>query len=328
MNQIAVIFNHFTLYRYSLILALAAVFGVCFFLACCAYRKIPSHWAASAALLAVSFSLVLSRLIFWYCRPFSFESLKQALTTPAASCHALLGAFVGCLLSALLIGRFSGALLPLLDCMSTAGCGAIALGRLAFFFADGDRGRILAGTTSLPWAYPILNPVSGELEYRLATFLFQAVIAGVLFLLLARLLFRSDRQLPSKSGSITVLFLMVYCASQVILDSTRYDSLYLHSNGFVSMIQVLSAIVLAACIVVCSVWAVKTNGLQKWMVLSWVLIPCLFGGAGYMEYFVQRHGKLAAMGYSVMGGCLAGIVFLGVLLWYAAQHRIHKKNAK
>ena len=60
MNQIAFIFNRITLYRYPMVLALAAVFGVCFFLACCAYRKIPSHWAAASALLAVLFSLAVS----------------------------------------------------------------------------------------------------------------------------------------------------------------------------------------------------------------------------------------------------------------------------
>ena len=319
MNQIAFIFNHITLYRYSVVLALAAVFGVCFFLACCAYRKLPSHWAAAAALLGVLFSLVFSRLIFWYCRPFSFETFRQALTTPATASHALLGAFVGCLLAAAIIGRYSGEFLSLLDCISTAGCGAIALGRLAFFFSDADRGRVLTGTTSLPWAYPILDPGSGQPEYRLATFLFQSAAAGVLFLVLALLFFRENPRHRRKSGSLTALFLMVYCASQVILDSTRYDSLYLHSNGFVSMIQVLSAITLALTIVVCSVRAVKARGIKKWMYLPWVLVPCLFGGAGYMEYFVQRHGKLAAMGYSVMGACLAGIVLLGVLLWRAGM---------
>ena len=65
--------------------------------------------------------------------------------------------------------------------------------------------------------------------------------------------------------------------------------------------------------------AVKARGIKKWMYLPWVLVPCLFGGAGYMEYFVQRHGKLAATGYSIMGACLAGIVLLGVLLWRAGM---------
>lgn len=318
MNRTALILDWVTLYWYSIVLALAAAAGICFFLACCSHARIEPVWAGASALLSVVFSLVLSRLVYWYCRPYSFADWKQALTVPASVCHALLGAFIGCLLAALLLGKCSGGLLRLLDCMSTAGCGAIALGRLAFFFADGDRGRILPETTPFPWAYPIVNPSSGIPEYRLAVFFFQAVIAGALFLVLAWLLFAPRAGRRVKRGGITLLFLMVYSASQVILDSTRYDSLYLRSNGFVSLIQIISALTLAGTIAVCSLRAAK-GGVKKWMLAAWFLIPCLFGGAGYMEYFVQRHGKLAAIGYGAMSGCLAGILLLGVLLWRKAQ---------
>lgn len=323
MNQTAAILNSCTLYWYSIVIALAVAAGISFFLACCTYEKIGPVCAAASALLSVGFSLVFSRLIYWYCRPYSFSDWQQALTVPASTCHALLGAFLGCLLTALLLQRSAGGLFRLLDCMSTAGCGAIAIGRLAFFFADGDRGRILTETTSLPWAYPILNPGSGLPEYRLATFLFQAVIAGVLFFVLVGRFFSSGNRKHRKSGSNTLLFLMVYSASQVILDSTRYDSLYLHSNGFVSLIQILAALTLAFTITVCSFRVVK-GGVKKWMWVAWLLIPCLFGGAGYMEYFIQRHGKLATIGYSIMGSCLMGILVLGLLLWHTAQRETEK----
>lgn len=318
MNQTAAILNSLTLYWYSIVLALAAALGVSLFLACCAHEKIDPVWAAAAALMSVAFSLLFSRLIYWYCRPYSFSDWQQALTVPASACHALLGAFLGCLLTALLLQRFAGGLPRLLDCMSTAGCGAIALGRMAFFFSDGDRGRILTLTTGLPWAYPIRDPGSGLPEYRLATFVFQAAIAFALFLVLAQLFFASGKR--RRSGSITLLFLMVYSASQVILDSTRYDSLYLHSNGFVSLIQILAALTLAITIAVCSFRAVK-GGVKKWMKCAWLLIPCLFGAVGYMEYYIQRHGKLAAFGYSVMAICLAGILTLGLLLWRTSQRK-------
>jgi len=34
------------------------------------------------------------------------------------------------------------------------------------------------------------------------------------------------------------------------------------------------------------------------------------GGAGYMEYYVQRHGNQAAFAYSVMSAALAAVVLL------------------
>lgn len=312
MNQIAFILNNTTVYWYSVVMALAMLSGICFFLACCRHADIPFLWAASTVLLGLILSLVLSRLLFWYSRSDSFQNLAQALTTPANGSLTLTGAFFGCGLAALVMGKFSGNLLRLLDCMSIAGCAAIALGRLGNFFTASDRGQMMTEMTSLPWAYPVMNAASGMPEYRLATFLLQAMIAGVLFLVLIRLFFK-NREIPH--GDIAFLFLMVYCASQVILDSTRYDSLYFRSNGFVSVVQVFSAIVLAGCIILFSFRAVKAQGFKRWMPLCWVVIAALFGVAGYMEYYVQRHGKLALFSYMVMEHCLIGILVLSICLW-------------
>ena len=82
MNQIAAILNHIVLYRYSLILALAAGAGICFFMAFSSHARISSHRAAAAAFAAILFSLPLSRLIYWYGRADSFSSLYQALLHP------------------------------------------------------------------------------------------------------------------------------------------------------------------------------------------------------------------------------------------------------
>ena len=232
MNQAAFILDNTTLYWYSIVLALAVTAGVCFFMACCSHAGLGLPWAAASALMALFLSLVLSRLVFWYCRADSFRSLGQALTTPSSGSLALAGAFLGCILTAVILGRFAGGTLKLLDCMSVAGSCAICLGRLGNFFTSADRGQILTEMTFLPWSYPVMNATSGELEYRLATFLFQAVIAGILFLVLSYLFFSPRTRKFLSDGKLTLLFAMVIGASQVILDSTRYDSLYLRSNGF------------------------------------------------------------------------------------------------
>ena len=315
MNQAAFILDNTTLYWYSIVLALAVTAGVCFFMACCSHAQVRLPWAAASVLLAVFLSLVLSRLVFWYCRADSFRSLGQALTTPSSGSLALAGAFLGCILTAVILGRFAGGTLKLLDCMSVAGSCAICLGRLGNFFTSADRGQILTEMTFLPWSYPVMNATSGELEYRLATFLFQAVIAGILFLVLSYLFFSPRTRKFLSDGKLTLLFAMVYGASQVILDSTRYDSLYLRSNGFVSMVQILAAVALGVSIILCAIGAVKNRGLKKWMILVWVVIAGLFGGAGYMEYYVQRHGRQAFFAYDIMEHCLVVILVLGICLW-------------
>jgi len=44
------------------------------------------------------------------------------------------------------------------------------------------------------------------------------------------------------------------------------------------------------------------------------LIGACVGGAGFMEYYVQRHGDQAVFAYTVMSACLFGIVLLTLLL--------------
>ena len=315
MNQIAFILEHTTIYWHPIILALAVMSGICFFMACCHYSKIPEIWAAVIVVLGLILSLAFSRFLYWYSRPDSFESLLKAMTTPASGSFALVGAFAGCGITALVVGRLSGKLRNLADCICVAGCGAIALGRLSNFFTSADRGQILTEMVSLPWAYPVMNPASGMPDYRLATFMLQAIVAGVLFLVLGYLFFFGKKKFNIPQGDITFLFFTVYCTSQIILDSTRYDSLYFRSNGFVSIVMVLSAVMLGACIVTAAVRAVKAQGLQKWMIVFWIIIACLVGLAGYMEYYVQRHGKLAFFSYSIMEHCLVGIVVLTLWLW-------------
>ena len=164
MNQVAFILDNTTLYWYSIVLALAVTAGICFFMACCSHSGVRLPWAAASVLPAVFLSLVLSRLVFWYCRADSFRSLGQALTTPSSGSLALAGAFLGCGLAALVLGRFAGGTLKLLDCMSVAGSCAICLGRLGNFFTSADRGQILTEMTFLPWSYPVVNATSGELD--------------------------------------------------------------------------------------------------------------------------------------------------------------------
>lgn len=312
MYPIAAILDHIVLYRYSLILALSACAGICFFMACCRHCKIPVNRAAGTALMAVALSLFLSRLVYWYSRPDTFTSLLHAFIAPGTKYFALSGSFAGCGLSVLLFSG-KGRRLKMLDCMCIAGCWAIALGRLGCFFTATDRGQIMVQLTGLPWAWPVAN-ASGQLEYRFATFLFQSGTAAILGLLLT-LQFRKKK----RNGDITLLFLLVYCASQVLLDSTRYDSLYLRSNGFVSIVQILSAVAMAATLVIFSIFAVKSYGLKVWMIPAWIAMAGLFGGAGYMEYYVQRHGREAAFAYSIMGACLTGLVLLGLMFRYLSN---------
>jgi nitrate reductase gamma subunit len=113
---------------------------------------------------------------------------------------------------------------------------------------------------------------------------------------------------------VALMFLLAYGASQIICDSTRYDSLFLRSNGFISVVQILGLVALLVPLVVFAVRMVKRNGLKIYQFAIWLVIAGMMGLAGYMEYYVQRHGNEAAFAYSTMGASLVVIVILSLVM--------------
>lgn len=309
MEQIALIAGQFVFYWKPLLLMGGTVTSIFLFLWLYLQEDGRSLSAACAVPLALALGLILSRLVHWYCRPGDYASIEAALQDYSSGGFALIGVFCGCLAAALLLRlfRISDSAPAMLDCMSIAGAAGIAIGRLSSFFDSSDRGILLKELRSLPLAYPVTNPVSGAQEYRLATFLIQAIAAAVIFLLLTALYPPLRKRGRLRAGDGCLLFLLLYCSTQVVLDSTRYDSLPFRSNGFVSVVQVFSALAIGFVVLVSSVRLVKLRGLRIWCFGLWALIAAMLGIAGYMEYYVQRHGSLAVFSYSIMSAALAVI---------------------
>lgn len=319
MDRIAFIFGEIFIYWSSIVLTLAVAVAIFLFLAFYLWREGNGAAAAAVIPLAIVLSLVFSRFMHWYCRADSYAGFSSAMTNYGSGGYALMGAFAGCALAAVIV-RLAGITrnLPhMLDCMSMAGCGGIAVGRLACFFNTQDRGQIVASMQELPWVYPVTNSVSGELEYRLATFVIQAMVTGAIFLLLLIFILATWRK--RRDGDTALVFVLLYSASQVVLDSTRYDSLFFRSNGFVSIVQVLSALGLGLACILFSIRLVKRNGFRRWYIGLWAAFAGLMGLGGYMEYYVQRHGDQPVFAYTWMTTALVGIVVVVLVIRFFAQ---------
>ena len=316
MDKIAFYSGGTAIYWNSVILTLAAATALCFFLAF--YLGKSGNGAAGFAAVPVSMvlSLVFARFFHWYCQSDSYQSFSAAMTDYTAGGYALMGVFLGCFLAAGLtrIVCLHRNLPEMLDAMSIAGCAGIAVGRLSSLFNASDRGQVLANFRSLPLAYPVSNAVSGAVEYRLATFALQSMVALALFLGLTVFYCKGQKRGKLKDGDTCLVFLLLYGASQVVLDSTRYDSLFFRSNGFVSVVQVLGAVALVLAVILFSRRMVKARGFQAWQILLWLLIAIAIAGAGYMEYYVQRWGSKALFAYSVMSACLLFVICLTLFI--------------
>jgi prolipoprotein diacylglyceryltransferase len=313
MEKVAFIYGETFIYWSSVILTLAVISAVAVFAGLYLWKS-KNGMALSLTLpVAMVLSVLLSRWIHWYCLTDSYVSMEAAMTDYTWGGYALMGVFAGCLLTACLmrVTRISTHLPQMLDCMCLAGGVGIAVGRLASMYNASDRGQVVAEEFGMPFAYPVTDAVSGIAENRLATFMLQSVsTAAIVGLIMLYLLICCLLRKKVRDGDTTLLFILLYGVCQIILDSTRYDSLFMRSNGFISIVQILGAVSLVVAIVVFSVRMVKARGFKWFFPLFWVGILGLMGGAGYMEYYVQRHGDQAAFAYRNMGICLAVIVLI------------------
>ena len=320
MDKLAFISGESFLYWNSIVYTLAAATAIAFFLAFYLGKCGNAVAGFAAVPISIFLGLVAARFFHWYCRADSYASFLAAMTDYTSGGYALMGVFLGCFLAACLLRliRLSRSLPQMLDAMAISGCAGIAVGRLASLFNSSDRGQVLANFKGLPFAYPVTNAVSGAVEYRLATFMLQSLVALLLFVGLTVFYLRGQKRGNLKDGDTSLIFLMIYGASQVVLDSTRYDSLFFRSNGFVSVVQVLGAIGLALAIFAFSRRMVKNWGLRFWQFLLWIPVVAGIGCGGFMEYYVQRRGNEAAFAYSVMSGCLIGVILLTLLIRFLA----------
>lgn len=316
MDRIAFIINETFIYWGPVMLTLATVVTICFFLAF--YLGKSGNGLAAACMIPLSLvsSLYLARLIHWYCSADSYASMTAALENLTVGNFALMGVFAACILCACLLRllQISKNLPEMLDCMALAGAAGVAIGRLASLFNTSDRGMLMVNYTELPVVYPVSNAVTGAVEYRLATFMFQAITTGIIFLALLVLWTAGRKNNKLKDGDTCLLFLLLYGACQIVLDSTRYDSLFMRSNGFISIVQILGCVAMVLPLVLFSIRMVKAMRFRFWFLFIWLAILGCLGGAGYMEYHVQRHGDQAAFAYTVMSSCLAGAVVLILLI--------------
>jgi prolipoprotein diacylglyceryltransferase len=331
MDRIAFIYGETFLYWSSIILTLAVAAAVCTFLFLYLREKYNGLGAAFLVPASMVLSLIFSRAMHWYCMANAYDSLKGALTTFTGGGYALMGVFAGCALAALVL-RLFGFLrnLPFaFDCMALAGGVGIGVGRLACFFTASDRGPVIETIRSLPIVYPVTNVVTGVVEWRFATFLIQSIVTLIITLVLIVFHLAGQRGKVRKvrDGDTACLWLCAYGASQVVLDSTRYDSLFMRSNGFISIVQILGAAALIFTFIYFSVRMVKARGFKWWYVPVWLVYAGCAGGAGYMEYWVQRHGDQAVFSYSVMTGCLAVMVLLTTVVRLLAVLRERTKSA-
>ncbi len=313
MENLAISTDVFRIYWSSIITALAVFCAVVSFLSI--YKNNKRYFEKQLfVIISIVVSLVLSRLIHWYLKTDAYESLTMAFTNFYVGGYALIGAFFGTILVALIFKIFgiTKSLSKLLDAVAISGALGISVGRLAPRYLLSNRGFVVE--EFVPFLTTVVkDPVSGSEEVRFACFYAQALACFLIAIyLMIYYGFKAKRQ-KYIDGDVFFRFAVLYAASQMLLDSTRYDSLFLRSNGFVSLVQICSGTVLILLMIISFIRILIIPGKtvkkgKQLLIFSLGLLSA--GFCGFMEYYVQRHGDQYVFAYSMMFLALIEIIFV------------------
>jgi len=98
-----------------------------------------------------------------------------------------------------------------------------------------------------------------------------------------------------RHGMLFMAFISLFGATQAALESTRYDALHMRSNGFISLMQLVSLILLLIPMVYYSVRLIRADkqSLKPFCIVIWGVGLVMLGAAGVCEYLIQRKAKMA-----------------------------------
>lgn len=329
MTQIAVYSGDIVIYWSSIIITLGV--AACFALSFALYS---SHGGSPAAMwamlpLCVLLSVLLSRVIHWYCHIEQYSGLANALSDFSVGSFCLWGVIFGVLLSALIVRRLGlcDSLPRLLDSVAVGMPLCVAFIRLSALFDTTCRSKIIITSPlfqRLPFAAE-LTSASGVSEYRFATFFVEFLIMFVITLRMLSFYYKR-RAVPLRDGQnsgghAARLFLVFFSAVELVLDSTRYDASFFHFTllkklnpyaGFISLTQLIAAIAMLCVLIHYSRASLRLNRLRWYHWVMWGLYLAALVGVGVSEYFVQRHGDWFLGCYGAMSACcliMTGVVY-------------------
>ncbi|MGI5976820.1 MAG: prolipoprotein diacylglyceryl transferase family protein [Candidatus Limivicinus sp.] len=307
MSSIAISAGSTTIYWSAIIIAFAV--AACFSLSLALYTSYagPARTIWVMLPFAVLLSVLFSRMIHWYCHAEQYAGFIGAVTDYSGGGYCLPGAFLGTVLAAYIVVAmgFGKKVSRVLDSVAPGAALGIALIRFSALFNNSCRSKIVVESPKLqhlPLAAPVYS--GGTVSYHFATFFIQGIILLILFALLLRFfLRRRNRPMKgglSRDGHVARMFLVWYSAIELVADSTRYDSSFMHFNGFVSIVQMFSAFCILGVLIYYSVMSIRVNGhrASQWGIwIGWFLsLVCV----GVSEYMVQRHGDLYLICYTTM----------------------------
>ena len=231
--------------------------------------------------------------------------------------YMLYGALAGCALALWLTSRITGeGFARMADRLAAPAMVLILLGRLAeglvgqgygwcvedWFMEDSGMSLFVLEDPSFFYRLPFAVPDMYD-NYNWAVFIFEALAAGVIALILLRMK-------PRRTGARAMLALLLYAATQILCESLRQDAVL--RWGFVRINQVIGAVLIAGMLALCVLRAPQRSPRQIGGLFAGML-ACM-GVVIAMEFALEK--KISAIEFVPMDVCyvLMALACLGLIL--------------
>ncbi len=286
--------------------------------------------------LSMVLSFLFSRFFHWYFNMeqysssfgvSAFASIRTAFTRFNVGSYCLPGVILGILLAAWIVSKlgFCSSTGRLLDFVAPGICLLVAFIRLSALFNGsciGKRPVTLPLLQRLPFCVAVTDS-AGNTSYRLAIFLLETILMFLAFFLVLHF-FRRNRTVkmysPCKStGNVWRIFLLYYCAIEIVIDSLRTDSPLMHFtfltslnaySAFISFAQVTAVAFLLYVFLYYLICSIRINRFSWKHLASILLFIVSLVGVGYFgEYSIQRYGAVVS-GYIIM---VVSLLIIGLI---------------
>lgn len=328
------------IYASAAVITLGILICVCMTLSL--YRE--NHRSVSAvlslAVLGFVFGVLFSRILHWYFNAETYDSFVTAMTDYDLGSFCLPGVLLGVWLAAWLTKKFglTRTVGELLDAAAPGMALLIALIRLSALFNTTCRGRIFIKVPwlqFLPFAVPDTD-AAGNVSYRFATFFVEFILMMiVMFIVLRFFRDKGDRRMrrgSPRTGNTARLFVLLYAAVAIVMDSTRYDKPLMHfrflSNlnqfsAFISLAQVFAGFTVLGILIKLSVASIRVNGFRWYHPAIWLgFLGCLFSIGKLGEYNVQRYATYLKC-YSIM---TVTCFLMVVMIWQLYRSCVSRRD--
>ena len=279
----------------------------------CRKQRIPYLAWILMAVIGIPLAWVLSRLVFclsslpYYLQTIGDASLMLRFQDGGAS---LMGAFGGLVLSAFLVEKWQK--LPCGSLMDAVGLGA-PLGVIIERLCEGPTGSMGHGRQILS---KLLLPLGVTDDLVHPVYMYEAVAAAAILIVLLVWLGRSGWSIKH-SGDVLLVFMVLFGASQVVLDSMRDDRhmLLIH---FVHINQIIAIVLPVIALVIWTLRAMK-NGMKKnQAIIAWLVTAAAIV-IGIVQEFAVDSSENLFIDYGVMAAACAVIAIVALRMRRRAE---------